>query len=73
MTHNFISTVVVEKLELSVTHTESYDVTMGSGMSAEVKGIYCEVPLQLYGIEVMEEFLPLRMGSSDVILGMQWL
>lgn len=29
--------------------------------------------LTLQNIEVVEDFLPLELGSADVILGMQWL
>lgn len=31
------------------------------------------VGLSLAGLEIVEDFLPLELGSSDVILGMQWL
>lgn len=27
----------------------------------------------LQGVEVVEDFLPLDLGSSDLILGIQWL
>lgn len=29
--------------------------------------------IHLKGLDITEDFLPLRLGRSDVILGMQWL
>lgn len=38
------------------------------------EGICNNVVLQLDGgVEVIKDFLPLKLGSSDVILGVQWL
>ena len=53
--------------------TESYGVTMGTEDSVKSEGLCKEVRLQLQGIEIVKDFLPLRLGSSDVILGVQWL
>lgn len=36
--------------------------------------IVCKgILLQLQEIDIVEEFLPLRLGSADIILGMKWL
>ena len=37
------------------------------------EGICRAVPLRLQGLEIIEDFLPLQLGSTDVILGVQWL
>lgn len=36
-------------------------------------GVCKRVPLLLQNVRVVEDFLPLELGSSDVILGMKWL
>ncbi|KAL4574682.1 hypothetical protein LXL04_021518 [Taraxacum kok-saghyz] len=72
-THNFISVELVAALSIPVQDTTPYGVQMGTGDSEEVKGVCKGVQLQLNEIDIMEEFLPLRLGSSDVILGMKWL
>lgn len=32
-----------------------------------------DISLHLQGIQIIDDFLPLELGSSDVILGIQWL
>lgn len=46
---------------------------MGTGDSEQGQGVCQGVLLRLGEIDIVEEFLPLRLGSSDVILGMKWL
>lgn len=46
---------------------------MGTGDKEAGKGICRGILLQLEGIDIVEEFLPLRLGSSDIILGVKWL
>ncbi|KAI9191138.1 hypothetical protein LWI28_004127 [Acer negundo] len=71
-THNFISTNLVHKLKLLIAKTESYGVTMGIGDSIRGVGICKGIALYLQGIDIVEDFLPLGLGSSDIILGIQW-
>ncbi|KAF8400118.1 hypothetical protein HHK36_013414 [Tetracentron sinense] len=72
-THNFISLELVKRLQLPIAKTEAYGVTMGTGNVVRGEGICRGVTLQLQGIDIVEEFLPLGLGSSEVILGIQWL
>lgn len=72
-THNFISSQIVKELALPITDTEPYGVRMGTGDNEEGRGICKGVMLQLQELDIVEEFLPLTLGSSDVILGMKWL
>ena len=46
---------------------------MGTGLSVPGRGVCKRVVLSLPEMEVVEDFLPLELGSSNVILGMQWL
>lgn len=69
-THNFISTTLVATLELPISDTEPYGIRMGTGDKEDGRGICQGVLLQLQEIDIIEEFVPMRLGSSDVILGM---
>ena len=72
-THNFLSLDLVKRLALPLTTTTNYRVVMGTGISVKRKGVYRGVCISLQGHIVVEDFLPLELGSTDVILGMPWL
>ncbi|KAI0524824.1 hypothetical protein KFK09_004212 [Dendrobium nobile] len=72
-THNFISTQIVESLGMELVDTGGYGVMMGTGKVEMGRGVCREVVLMIQGIQVKEDFLPLELGSTDVILGMKWL
>ena len=55
------------------TETARYGVLMGTGMAVQGAGICKGVKLHLQNLQIVEDFLPLELGSSDVILGMKWL
>ena len=42
-------------------------------MVVQEVGVCKGVTLMLQNIEIVEDFLPIELGSSDVILGMKWL
>ena len=46
---------------------------MGSGMAVQGAGVCKGVVLKLQNMEIVEDFLPLELGSLNVILGMKWL
>ena len=72
-THNFITSELAEILALPLSSTEDYGVQMGSGHAVKGAGVCRSVPLSLQSIEIVDDFLPLELGSTDVILGVQWL
>ena len=72
-THNFLSLELVQQLALPLTTTTSYGVMMGTGISVKGKGICRGVCISMQGLTVVEDFLPLELGNTDVILGMPWL
>ncbi|XP_022864273.1 uncharacterized protein LOC111384242 [Olea europaea var. sylvestris] len=72
-THNFISAELAGKLALPITHTASYGVLMGTGLSVRGGGICKGVTVSLPSIDIIDDFLPLQLGCTDVILGMKWL
>lgn len=72
-THNFISVDLVRKLDIPLITTGGYNVVSGTGLSVRGIGICKGVVLSLPEAEIVEDFVPIELGSSDVILGMQWL
>ena len=73
VTHNFIVTELVQQLGLPRIETVGYGVIMGTGMAVQGACICKGVKLHLQNLQIVEDFLPLELGSSDVILGMKWL
>lgn len=73
-THNFISLKAVEHLGIPVQKSGGFGVSLGNGEAIRGTGICRDVKLR-FNDEVMvtEDFLPLELGNSDVILGVQWL
>ncbi|XP_063935341.1 transposon Tf2-1 polyprotein isoform X1 [Daucus carota subsp. sativus] len=73
-THNFVSLEVVRAAGLKVDKAGSFAVSLGNGDAVKGEGMCRNVPLKLEGgVEIISDFLPLGLGSSDVILGVQWL
>ncbi|PKU74134.1 hypothetical protein MA16_Dca026394 [Dendrobium catenatum] len=72
-THNFISTQIVDQMGMELVDTGGYGVMMGTGKVEMGRGVCKEVVLKIQGIQVKEDFLPMELGSTDVILGMKWL
>ena len=72
-THNFLSLKVVEPLRLPVTGTHATGVRLGNGTTEKSYGVCKGIKLQLPELLVTEDFFPLELGSTDVILGLTWL
>lgn len=72
-THNFISLSLVQHKQIPVTKTDSYGATMGTRNSVRGKGVCRSVTLQVQGVDIIDDFLLLNLGSADIILGIQWL
>ena len=72
VTNNFLSVDLIEELKLPLSTTANYGVIMGTRMAVRGKGICKGVILEMQGLIVVEDFLPLMLGSADVKLGIQW-
>ncbi|KAJ9536215.1 hypothetical protein OSB04_un000601 [Centaurea solstitialis] len=57
---------------IGVEDTDEYTITLGSGIEEQGRGI-CRVSILLQVLDVKDNFLPIQLGNSDVILGIQWL
>ena len=72
-THNFIGLNLVDELQLPLATTTYYGVVIGTGVAIKGKGICRGVVLTMQGPTIVQDFLPLDLGSTNVVLGMQWL
>lgn len=70
-THNFISTRAATQLGLLVTSTKKYGVSLGTGEAVQGDGECRGILLVLQGVQIIEDFLLLPLGNSDIILGIQ--
>ena len=68
-THNFILRKLIEVLKILIFATASYRVQLGNGDNISTTGVCQSVRLQLQGIKIIEDFIPLNLGSIDIILG----
>lgn len=64
-THNFIGVNMVEDLQLPMVTTNSYGVVMGTGVAVKGKGICRSVVLTLQELTIVQDFLPLELGSTE--------
>lgn len=73
-THNFVFKVVVEELGLEVTDVGGFGVSLGNGEAIKGRGLCKNVEVILdESVEITIDMLPLELGNSDIILGIQWL
>lgn len=73
-THNFISLRAIEELGVPVSAAPGFGVSLGDGKAVRGEGVCKGVQLIIGdGVLVVEDFLPLQLGNSNVILGVQWL
>lgn len=67
-THNFVSTK-----HIPITPTKAFGVSLGIGETMQGEAECKKLWLHSQGMDVLEDFLPLPLGNSELILGTQWL
>ncbi|XP_074356373.1 uncharacterized protein LOC141696084 [Apium graveolens] len=73
-THNFISLSLVKLLDIPTDSTGCFRVALGNGEMVKGTGVCRKLSVHLADcVVVCDDFLPLELGSTDVILGIQWL
>ena len=55
----------------AIIKTIGYGVSMGNGLTVQGNSICTGVGLSLQNLEIVEDFLPIDLGGTDVVLGMQ--
>lgn len=72
-THNFILKEVVKELKISIETLDAYGIVLGTRGIVRAAGVCKEVNLTIANLSITHDFLPLPLGSADVILGVTWL
>ena len=63
----------MRELALPLEGMKGYGILMGTDATMKVERVCLGIILTLQNIEIVEDFLPLELGSADVILEMKWL
>lgn len=63
----------MEALGVECNPSESFGVSLGTGETVQGQGECKSVVVQVQGITIVEDFLPIHLGNSDMILGLKWL
>ena len=66
--HNFIAEEVVKELKISVETMDAYGVVLGTGGVVQATSVCKDVNLTIANLSITHDFLPLPLGSADVIL-----
>lgn len=72
-THNFVSVQLVGPLGLNIKGNRETRVMMGNGRFEKSLGMCKGVVLTFPCYQLVSEFYPLELGSTDLILGIKWL
>ena len=71
--HNFISIALVEELGLPMVSIKEFGVILGTRAEIRAIGVCRQIKLYLTKLEIVVDFFRISLGSSEVILGYQWL
>ncbi|CAH9082206.1 unnamed protein product [Cuscuta europaea] len=72
-THNFMSLSLVEKWRLPYNPFQGNRVQLGNGECIQICGRCAGVDLNVQGIGIHQTYYLLELGSTDLVLGMDWL
>ena len=64
---------LISKLGLLLTPTREFGVTLGTGEQIRSTRICQQLCLHLPRVDIVTNFFPLPLGSTDLILGYEWL
>ena len=72
-THCFMSEDIILEKQIPMNPHLQFQVMLGNGKTTPGRGICCDVPFSIQGIDLKHDFLPYPLQGTDVILGMSWL
>ncbi|CAH9073319.1 unnamed protein product [Cuscuta epithymum] len=72
-THNFMSLNLVEKWRIPYTPFQGNRVQLGNGECIQIGGRCAGIDLNVQGIGIHQTYYLLELGSTDLVLGMDWL
>ena len=72
-TINFISNQAIQKLGITCEECGKFGVILGNGDEILGQGVCRRVTIHVQGLVIVQDFISLELGNSDLILGVQWL
>jgi predicted aspartyl protease len=72
-TSNFITTKLVEELQLKVVDTPTYVIEVGNGEKVINQGVCNDLSFKIQDVEFIQQFFIMDLGGSEMMLGMDWL
>ncbi|XP_052204119.1 uncharacterized protein LOC127809399 [Diospyros lotus] len=72
-THNFISTRIAQRLQIPITHIDSFHVRVASGEKLTCTQQCKGVNLKIQHIAVTVDLYAIPLAGVDIVLGVQWL
>lgn len=71
--YNFIFNKLVKKLNLCITPTKNFGVTIEDEFQIKGIGACQHVNLKIQGVKIKQNFLSIKLGNMDMIMGIEWL
>ena len=72
-THNFITPAMAKRLGLQVRNNKNLTIVLGTGVTATGSGVCTQLGFSVQGWSFVSDFIVLKLGQVDVILGLYWL
>ena len=70
---NFITTRIVQELQLSTTRIREFQVEVGNG-TIKKGNLGCErVKIEVQEIQIIQSFFVMELGKTEVVLGARWM
>ncbi|KMS98235.1 hypothetical protein BVRB_4g094550 [Beta vulgaris subsp. vulgaris] len=71
--HSFISSTLVDKLQLSSPVSISLEIALPSGKMFNCTSLHSQVPLVIVWVKFSSDLVEFALSDLDVVLGMRWL
>lgn len=72
-THNFITTELIERLNIPIQASRVFEVSLGDGYKVRGRHICPTMVVEMQGVELQQSFHLFDMGDTDMVLGVEWL
>ena len=72
-THNFLDTVILATLQLSLDPTLTFEVKVVNGATIQTNGVCANIKVLVQGYTFTVDLNVLPLGDYELVLGTQWL
>ena len=72
-THNFLDTIILATLQLSLDPTLTFEVKVANGATIQTNGVRANIKVLVQGYTFTVDLNVLPLGDYELVLGTQWL